>query len=551
MNLKVKAMKIRIKNILLIIIVMLTGCTKKYLDINTDPTASNNAPLKNMLTSAEVDLAYKNCMNPVSGGLADIVSVFVHQTTTREAWDQYGVVGTAFSIDQTWEDLYTKPLMTLEYIINKGLTDGNLRYAGIAQILKAYQYSVMVDVWGDVPFSQASKIETYPHPVFDKGENIYPQLISLLNKGIINLKIKDPTKNVLTPSSDDLIYGGSVNKWIRLANSLKLDLLNHQRKYKDVTADVKYLVSIATDSLMADGGDFQLWFNKSNNPDNRHPAFVNEYAGAQMEYTISPYFHIILKGSDPDIFTGITDPRIPYYFFNQLSVTNPTPQNPSEYLDGYFLSIWFGSTGANRDYDQRISQTTLGIYPIGGKYDDGTGGGVKATDGAGGAAPFRFLTYADVLFIRAELANVGLTTEDPKDLLKQGMEAAFNHIDYVVKNSGTTQTVPKLDTSTIASNYRDSILSYYDKNPAKQLRTIMTQKWIAGFGGSTVEMYSDYRRTGFPVMFDPNNDGNNFTTCSRKYPRSLPWSNYELTLNPNAPSSQKVDLSVSKVFWDK
>ena len=95
----------------------------------------------------------------------------------------------------------------------------------------------------------------------------------------------------------------------------------------------------------------------------------------------------------------------------------------------------------------------------------------------------------------------------------------------------------------------------------------MTQKWLASVG-SSVDQYTDYRRTGYPVLFDPRNPtmapggrvqpplaGNPFVNpqasvpvvLSVNYPLSLPWSQNELDLNSSAPDQKKPDTY--KVFW--
>ena len=125
---------------------------------------------------------------------------------------------------------------------------------------------------------------------------------------------------------------------------------------------------------------------------------------------ISPWFHEILTGQNTRIYTGIKDPRVPYYFFNQIKATT-SAQNPTEYRDGAFLSIYFGSLGQNAAQNQQNYLTVLGIYPVGGRYDDGLGSpagitaGVNANSGTG-AAPYRFITYADVLFMESRV-NAG------------------------------------------------------------------------------------------------------------------------------------------------
>ena len=85
----------------------------------------------------------------------------------------------------------------------------------------------------------------------------------------------------------------------------------------------------------------------------------------------------------------------------------------------------------------------------------------------------------------------------------------------------------------------------------------MTQKWIAGFG-TTVDLFTDYRRTGYPVMYDPNTDilvlgpadHETYTSTSRDYPKSLPWPDAEINLNLNAPSQKNISTDAARVFWD-
>jgi hypothetical protein len=63
-----------------------------------------------------------------------------------------------------------------------------------------------------------------------------------------------------------------------------------------------------------------------------------------------------------------------------------------------------------------------------------------------------------------------------------------------------------------------------------------------------VETYNDYRRTGYPRIFDPNEDGIPWTIITRSYPLSLPYPQSELELNPNSPSQK--NITEARVFWD-
>ena len=80
-----------------------------------------------------------------------------------------------------------------------------------------------------------------------------------------------------------------------------------------------------------------------------------------------------MQGLNPNILTGVVDPRIPYYWHRQL-LPGDAAENPVEYLqaDG-FLSIHFSSIHPNQASGQQSSQTVFGLYPCGGFYDDDSG----------------------------------------------------------------------------------------------------------------------------------------------------------------------------------
>ena len=569
-------------SVLLFVFTGLSSC-KKFLDINTDPSNPTNVSESQLLPTAEGSLAGSLGMDGFNvTGLGEVLGVYVHQLTTREAPDQYGATGSYANINYSWDNLYAGNQLTtngqttfyqgtlqnLEVIIDKSTTDGNLKYAGIAKILKAYTYSQLVDLFGNVPFSQALQLQQgILNPKFDSGSVIYPQLFSLIDSGIADIQ-NTTAKNGLTPGTDDIIYGGNTGNWVRAANTIKLKLLVQQRLIKNVAADVNTLLT--GDSLInSTDEDFVLHYGPLGSSDNRNPGFADYYASQKTNY-ISPWFYSILKGYDPRLFTGIKDPRVPYYFYNQMSPTGADRDgNPTEYRDSGFISILFGTIGPNSSFVQDHSMTVLGLYPVGGRYDAGDSLVIDATSGTG-AAPYRFLTYADRLYLEAELMAAGVIAGNPRAELQAAMTESMNQVDFVTSLDAPIQTVPKLVGSGADTVYINSILSYYDANPSQQMEIIMTEKWISAFGNSA-DQYTDYRRTGFPVLFNPNDP----TVCPgglyqppingdpaghpgaqpavpveliRKYPLSLPFGQDELDANQNAPA-QKADPSTYKIFW--
>ena len=98
------------------------------------------------------------------------------------------------------------------------------------------------------------------------------------------------------------------------------------------------------------------------------------------------------------------------------------------------------------------------------------------------------------------------------------------------------------------------ITAYFNANPTvvtlsgsteDMRKQIITQKYIAWIGNG-IEAFDDYRRTGYPVLTLPNNPGGDDPTV---IPTRLPYTNSELSTNPNAPNPRPlVDV---KLWWAK
>lgn len=553
------------------------GCTKDFLDINVDPNNPTSLALNKILPASQYGMAsVLGFTNDDRGarGLTEILAVYTHQITVRDDADQYGATGSTFDIDGAWTGMFSTAssqassdfvgaLQNLDALITAAAKDKNLKYLGIGQILKAYAFSQFVDVFGDIPYSEANKFASdgIRYPKFDKSEDIYPQLLTLLDEGIKNLSATGDGINTLVPGSDDLFYQGSISKWIKAANTIKLKLLCQQRLVKDVKNEVAVLLN-SGNLISSTTEGFMLNYGSSISPDNRNPGYKDYFTGQKAHYQ-SPWFYEILKGYNPNILTGVTDPRVPYYFYRQISDTG-TPGNPTEYRDGGFVSIYFGSNGKDRDHAADKHMTVLGIYPVGGKYDDDSRKPVDVSSSTG-AAPLRLLTYADRLFIEAELIQAGVVSGDAAAVFNSAVKESLALVDYVVSKVGSS--APKLYESAGATAYLAAVKDAFSKGTSEQrMELIMTEKWISSFGYS-VDQYTDYRRTGYPVMWDPRKtngevqppiNGNPLfpgaqkkvpVQLSRDYPLSLPWQNDELSVNPNAPK-QKIP-STFRVFWDK
>ena len=548
------------KNIIFIIVLFtaFTSCSD-FLDVNQNPNDPTKAPLSSLLTSSEKNMADGLC---IGSGIGSELATYVHQQSVRGNSDQYNVDGNSFWINALWVEYFQEGLADIDVMILQGTDTKALTYSGVGKILKAYAFSQLVDVFGDVPFSEYNDFKKTSAPKFDDDAEIYPKLLKLIDEGIADIN-NDKSLPGLKPGKDDLIYGGNTVNWRKAANTIKLKLLNQMRKVKDVKNDVALLLSKPESLINSETESFLFPYGNLAATDDRHPGF-GDYTATQRSNHISPWFYEILKGYNKFIYTGTPDPRTPYYIYNQMTPTSATP-NPPEYRDGAFLSIYFGSVGKDRDHNQQQAISVFGIYPVGGRYDDGAGGLAGAGSGTG-AAPYRFITYADRLYIEAELVQEGVYTGDVSDLFKKAVTASISQIDYVV---GTfvkpTQTVPKLSGTSGATTYITKVTDLFQTaTSAKKLEYIMTQKWLSNVG-STVDQFTDIRRTGFPIVFNPKNPemapggivksnapGSTIAIAvqlNNTYPVSLSWPTNELDRNRNAPAQKSP--STFKVFWQQ
>ena len=566
--------------ILIPVVAMLAVSCKKFLDINTDPNNPTTIEVSKLLPTTQRTLGDALSMDEQNGGLSEILAVYTHQMTTREEPDKYGITGVDPNIQTVWSKLFSSSanpgtvypvygvIQNLEDIIATSTEAGNLRYAGIAKILKAYTYSVMVDVFGDIPYSEANKLkEGILYPKFDDDAAIYESLFTLINEGIADLN-NATAPNSKLPGADDLMYNGNVARWVKAANTIKLKMYTQIRKVKNVSAEVTALLN-GGNLISQTNESFLVPYGPNGATDDRNPGFYTYFA-TQRSNHVSPWFYEIMKGYNPRIFTNNPDPRIKYYIYNQVNATQgPREGNQTEYRDGAFVSIYFGSVGPDRDRSQQNTISLFGIYPVGGKYDDGTATVATASSGTG-ATPYRLITYADRLYLEAELISTGVITGDARAKLSLAMAESFRQVDYVISNYvKPSQTVPVLVGSSAVTTYTNNVLAEYDAASAeKKLEIIMTQKWLSSVG-SAVDQYTDIRRTGYPVVFDPSNPamapggrvqppingdpvnpGNQKSVpvqLSRTFALALPWFQTELESNPNAPEQK--NPSTYKIFW--
>lgn len=537
----------------------LSGCN---LDINKDPYVVTNLNFDQLLTATEYEVG----INFAEGSYLNAnFSAYVHHTVSREI-DNYSLVASYATLGNTWEQAYKYSIKNCDALIENADKSGDAICAGIGRVLRTHVYLNMVDLWGDVPYSEAN-VAGIDKPKADKSVDIYNALLESLNAAIANFN-DEKAANANAPAGNDLFFKGDVKKWIKAANTLKLKLLVQSRLAKSQVKDWKSELDalLAADNFLADGEDLQFPHSTAMTPaDERNSGYVDEYQGGQKTVYISPWFYECMSGNTynwkDNPFVRIKDPRIPYYFYNQVAADGDAA-NKTDYRDGAFISIVFGSNSGFTSMTQEKAMTTLGIYPVGGKFDKGEGTPIDAKSG-NGIAPDKMLMAYSVPFMKAELILAGEASGDAKEELKKGIASSIAHVNSVT--AAADATAPKLEGDAV-TDFIDAVLAKYDAaNDNRKMEIVMTQKWIANFY-NPVEAYNDIRRTGYPVLFKGDAENLAWSPYAQEveatpglvsfelvnlldFPRILYYPQSETTVNPNITNKGRI-VSSKNVFWD-
>ncbi|MEO6924347.1 MAG: SusD/RagB family nutrient-binding outer membrane lipoprotein, partial [Bryocella sp.] len=230
---------------------LVSGCNENnYLKCSsciTSPTSPTTASSQQLLVAAQANLWQR-----LNGNLARIVSMWMQQMAGTAV--QYRVID-SYVIDAgtAGGDLtlaYTGGgLIDLRKIESQSAASSDNLTVGIAQVIEAWQTGTSADIWGDVPYSQAAKPDSFPHPTYDKQQDVYTAVLSLLDQAVTNLGAGGSG-----PGVSDLVYKGDPQKWTALAHTLKARFYLHLVE-RDPTNYAKALAE-ANLGIASNAGDY-------------------------------------------------------------------------------------------------------------------------------------------------------------------------------------------------------------------------------------------------------------------------------------------------------
>lgn len=421
-----------------------------------------------------------------------------------------------------WDDFYSSVIARyreLEKWYNALPTaaekEGYKLFLETARIFVYDQATQMVDMWGDIPFSQAGGLNSdgkLTPPAYDKGEDIYNTALTELKRISDYLTTATPTSFYLTQlQSYDYVNGGSLLKWRKYANDLLLRLAMRISNKDEAKAKalVQAILSNANQYPISETAAESITIQPSSATAGLAPTDQNEIRNG---FDVDPYAPGKLVN---DIMVPSSDPRLPVYF----------TQNKS----GSYKGIYNTLTEA-----QVTAGVTAGEYS---RWD-------STTFTENHILPGILITAAEVNFIKAE-AFERWGGGSAKDAYEKGIRQSIAFW-YAINNSSdraATKDTPPTETQ-ITAYLANPLVAYGTDNLAK----IATQKWIDFTLLQAQQAWAEIRRTNLPALTFPTDAS---STASPNVPARLLYPASERTLNSaNYQAVQAKDNVTTKIFWD-
>ena len=481
----------QILNTILFGVIVLAGCND-FGNMNVDPNNPSSVQTNLLLTNAQKNIS------SVVGATAPALYVQYFAETQYDDDSRYQLVEFNFN------DWYTRPLKDLDEILslNKenpeqyiggGDTDNQI---AVARILKVYFFQMMVDRWGPLPYSEALKGNENFKPAYDKGSDIYSDLISELKEA--SSQIKTNERGV----SGDIIFSGDMTMWKKFAHTLHARLALRMADISPTTAKTEF-ESVAGELL--DSDVFYPYLAETNNQNPWYERFLT-----RTDYAISDVLD--------NYMTPKGDLRLTKYASPAPSIDNKDGVTQMQEIVGHPYSVKEPGDIPNAEIS----------FP-------GAAIGAGGPDVGKQDAPLPIVTLAEIHFMLAEASARGWTvTGDAPTHYNLAIKASWEQWGVYDENAYNA-FIAHADVAYDANNYKKSIGE---------------QKWIALFPLG-YEAWAEWRRIGFPKL-----TAHKFAlNPSKQIPLRHAYPSSESTINKESYQAALnllggKDDETARIFWD-
>jgi len=409
------------------------SCKKELASINKNPNAVEN-PQPDYLLTAAIKITADNYWG-VDNNMNSTL-LFIQHWAKIQYTDPDRYIFSNSSFVTLWNTLYGQSITDLNKIISIGDQQQDPNYKGVALVLRSWVFQLLTDAYGDIPYSQAGKIDSFLTPKYDTQEDVYKGLLTDLKTA------QDALDSTGSAIQGDIIYGGKIARWKKFANSLRLRIaLRIADRDPDLSKATLQAIQTEGGAYISDNSEIaELIYQDS---PNQNP--ISNIFDTRDDYRISK--------SVTDKLASLNDPRLPIY-------SDVTADAPHGYV-GIPNGLTVGDA-SNLGFSKTSKPGTYFRAPH---------------------APAVIISYSEVLFDQAEAVARGFITGDANDLYTRAILASL--AQYGITDA------------TVTGNYLSQAAVQYDA--AQYRKSIGEQKWIALFGQGQ-EAFAEWRRLDYPQL---------------------------------------------------
>lgn len=487
--------------------IFLSGCDNGFDAMNIDETAANEIePM--MILNNQIQLT------PASGVYGHLVYDMAIVQQVVAPFGQTFAGGNLNQDNQTpwvisyWDDDYSILSEAVNVIHNTQGSDIYFNAHQKARIWKAYTGLLITDTVGDAPYSEAGLAyqDEILNPVYDSQQDIYEAALAEILDATESL---DPNSRI---ESTDILYAGDIGKWKRFGYSL---LLRFGMRLSEIDEQLaEQYVSAAYDGGVFQSNDDNAMVLRNSNYNfsmagtftggERHSFYLTDFFVDHLQSTNDPrlesfavrYVGAETIGNQDDRMNRSTDPgdQIGLEIGNdQSTIGNQVSEDGLESMYDY----------SQVDRDRMVRQQ----------------------------APDILISYAQTQLLLAEAAERNWIPGNSEDYFSNGVRAHLEQMEIHHQDMAITE-------AEIDDYVSEQVQEYLSGN---RYEHINTQYWIAGFIINPREVFSNWRRTGYPELAPnpyPNQD------ISGDFIRRRPYLDRELSVN-----TQQVRDAIDNQGW--
>ena len=480
-----------------VLLLMTAGCKKGTFDINSpNPNTPSSVSPKFVLSAA-----LNSSASIVLGGDAQFANYWMgYWAVSGDYIPAASTLQYTFNTDYfsgNWDGSYLT-LNNYKYISDKSAEPSQAYYLAISKIMSAFLYQRMVDMYNNIPYTEALQAGVNNFPKYDDGKSVYNSLIAQLEEAVATIKGADAGTSE-SPGNYDIMFGGNMDMWIKFANTVKLKILMRLTATDESTI-TSHLSGLTTDDFLGAGEDASINPAYSNaNQAQQSPLWADVgFNTGGSPYGNHQYYRACTYGVD--FYLNTNDPRASQFY--ELNA------------GGVVKGRVFGSTAL--EHNTEIS---------------GIGPGLLKAPGMDAI----ILPAFESLFLQAEAVERNYLSGSSSDLFKSAVTESFRVV-----------AVP---------DYAAAATTYYSQGNDKvnidvssnKIQTIITQKWAACNALDPVESWSDWRRLHIPADL-PVSSYPGTTAPHIPYRLLYPTSEYSYNTS-NTPVLPTDGQITEKIFW--